>query len=68
MLISVQYIEEEKKTFAEDPALYFNYRKEVERAINLDHACLFPGTDMQKAYSTVPIALTTVASKVFSST
>lgn len=49
-LILVQYTEEEKKAFAEDPELYFKYRKEVERAINLDHACLFPGTDMQKAY------------------
>jgi cation diffusion facilitator CzcD-associated flavoprotein CzcO len=48
-LTIVQYSEEEKKAFAEDPELYFKYRKEVERAINLDHACLFPGTDMQKA-------------------
>jgi hypothetical protein len=49
ILIPVQYSEEEKKAFAEDPELYFKYRKEVERAINLDHACLFPGTEMQKA-------------------
>jgi hypothetical protein len=50
-LIEVKYTDEEKKTFAENPELYFNYRKEVERAINLDHACLFPGTAMQKAFS-----------------
>jgi len=50
LLNQVQYTEEEKKTFAEDPELYFKYRKEVERAINLDHACLFPGTEMQKGY------------------
>jgi len=49
-LISVKYSEEEKAAFAADPELYFKYRKEVERAINLDHACLFPGTDMQIAY------------------
>jgi hypothetical protein len=46
----VQYTDEERKAFQDDPELYFKYRKEVERAINLDHACLFPGTDMQKAY------------------
>ena len=50
-LTKVKYTEEEKKAFAEDPELYFKYRKEVERAINLDHACLFPGTAMQKAFS-----------------
>jgi hypothetical protein len=46
----VKYTDEEKKAFEKDPELYFQYRKEVERAINLDHACMFPGSDMQKAY------------------
>jgi hypothetical protein len=49
-LTPVKYSEEEKAAFAANPDLYFKYRKEVERFINLDHACLFPGTEMQIAY------------------
>ncbi|KUJ13710.1 putative monooxygenase [Mollisia scopiformis] len=38
------YSPEELKRFSEDSEYYRKYRKEIERFINLDHSCLFPGT------------------------
>ncbi|KAF8847633.1 flavin-binding monooxygenase, partial [Acephala macrosclerotiorum] len=39
------YSEEELTKFKEDPEHYHQYRKHIERFINLDHPCLFPGTE-----------------------
>ena len=38
------YSNEEIETFEKDPQAYYIYRKALEQAINLDHACLFKGT------------------------
>ncbi|KEF51583.1 uncharacterized protein A1O9_12500, partial [Exophiala aquamarina CBS 119918] len=38
------YSPEELKQSHEDQAHYWRYRKEIERSVNLDHACLFPNT------------------------
>ncbi|KAG0650731.1 FAD-binding monooxygenase moxY [Hyphodiscus hymeniophilus] len=36
---------EERGKFKDDLEYYWKYRKHIERFINLDHPCLFPGTE-----------------------
>jgi hypothetical protein len=41
------YSSEELQKFKSNPSEYWKYRKEMERFINMDHPCLFPGTPEQ---------------------
>ena len=41
------YTPEELYRFRNDPEHYWKYRKEIERSINMDYPCLFPGTPEQ---------------------
>ncbi len=43
------YTDEELQRFASDPQYYKKFRKAIERAINMDYPCLFPGSPEELA-------------------